>query len=131
MTFLPRFKKGRAEATTFAPVSGGFLRLIYDGDGLIENASFVKSRGGRACGCQLYFDWTNESVTYKTESGLSGQQWCGGTVRFGTVYDDDSGDPDPGRRIGFKAWVDECVADMIKNGGGPTGRATRSTGRKA
>ena len=113
MNFLQRFKKGARDSTVFAPVKGGYLRLRYDGDGLIENAAFLRTRGGRAFGAQLYFDWINDSVTWKTANGLSGEQWGGGIVRSGTVYDDDSGEPNPGRRISLPAWVDECIAGMI------------------
>jgi len=90
---------------------GGYLRLRYGAGGEIQNISWSRAQGGAATGLQLYFDWTNQYVTCKTEHGLSGSQWAAGRVAFGTVYDDDSPGPaPPGRAIALDAWVDECLA---------------------
>ena len=95
------------------PRGAGFLRLRYDADGQLARVAFVPRRGGKATGFQLYFDWLNETVTFKIPSSLAGWQWAAGHVLVGTVYDCDDDDPWRGaRKISLGKWLDECVAKM-------------------
>jgi hypothetical protein len=109
---------GKPRATVWRAVRGGkrgLVRLRYDEDGHLENVARVPTRGGRASGLQLYFHGEPPAVTYKTESGLSGECWSHGAVNVGTVYDDD-GPAFPGTRISLTAWLRRCLNEMTGGG---------------
>jgi hypothetical protein len=112
--FLERHRKGRPRSRSHIAMGAGFLRLRYDDGGDLERVAFVERRGGRATGFQLYFDWANETATFKIPTSLAGWQWVGGRVMVGTVYDNDD-DDDPwthGREVALGEWIDECLATM-------------------
>ncbi len=111
--FLSMHRHGPAGKTAWAAHAGGFWCLAYDDDGLIGQVGWVRRRGDRpkAGDLQLWFDWVNDLVTFKTEAGLSGTCWSDGYVSFDTVYDDD--DPGPGTAVELDAWVDQCVGKMV------------------
>jgi len=95
----------------------GFLRLVYDDDGRIYQAAFVKEQGAEPSGdqLQLYFVWVNNFVTFKTENSLGGEMWSGGSVSGGTTLEtEDDGPVSSHKTIALEDWVDRCVEEMIK-----------------
>lgn len=92
-------------------VPGGYIRQSYGPDSVIANLCAVGSRNGEPVGLQLYF-LGPDLITCKTAYGLSGQSFNHGVVTFGTVYEDD-GPADPGRKIGKREWLAECLARMV------------------
>ncbi len=71
------------------------------------------NRKPRGTDLQLWFDWANDMVTFKTELGLSGSFWSDGYADFGTVWDDDGGDDGPGQPIDLDAWIDGRIEAMV------------------
>lgn len=115
--FLARYGKGFAKKTTFLSAGDAFIRVIYDDEGVIQNAAYVKNKEKEPSGMQLYFDWANERVTWKTEVGLSGFMWASGSVTQGSVRGEEEamGEADS-RKIELEPWIDECIEETIKIG---------------
>src|SRR5207302_10983181 len=118
--FIKKHKKGPTDKTVYVAEGEGFFRLVYDHDGLVVQAAYVRKRGSqpRSDQLQLWFIWVNDMVTFKTESSLGGWSWSGGAPVYGTTLelDDDGPSARPARNklISFDAWVDDCVKKMIE-----------------
>ena len=113
--FLKQFKEGPKGEVVYTPLKEGFLRLLYEDDGRIYQAAFVKERGADPVGDQpqLYFVWVNNFVTFKSENSMGGRKWSGGSVSTGTTLEmDDDGPVSSEKTATLDDWVDECVEEM-------------------
>ncbi len=110
-SFLTRHRRGPPNGMVRVKRRGlsTKLALRYDEDGELSELAV----GSDASSARIYFDWVNESHAFKTPRGLGGQQWSGGVVVTGTVYDDDSGGDGGGRPVKLDHWVDDCISTMI------------------
>jgi len=69
--FLARFRTGPAGRTVHEPWGKGFLCLVYDDESLVLQAAWVPTanRKPRGTDLQLWFDWANDMVTFKSAPG--------------------------------------------------------------
>ncbi|MBL0214080.1 MAG: hypothetical protein IPQ07_09355 [Myxococcales bacterium] len=110
VSLLSRHRRGNPNGIARVARRGTGTKLVFRYD---ENGELAElSAGSDATAPRIYFNWVHEAHTFKSPSGLGGQQWCAGVVVQGTVYDDDSGGGTSGRSIELDAWVDDCIAAM-------------------
>ncbi|OGJ88285.1 MAG: hypothetical protein A2268_05225 [Candidatus Raymondbacteria bacterium RifOxyA12_full_50_37] len=112
-SFLSNYRKGTPDSVQYVPLNNGFLYLQYDCEGEIEQAAYVRKNRDEpgSNDLQLYFMWGNDMVTFKTENGLSGEQWSNGYADFGTVYETDDA-PSQGKKIDLDVWISQCLEEM-------------------
>ena len=112
-TFLSKYGNGPKNRARLEPWGKGFLRLQYGCQGEIEQAAYVRKRGEkpRQDQLQLYFMLINDTVTFKSESALSGSYWSNGYVDCGTVYEDSLG-AGHGKKIDLDTWINKCLKEM-------------------
>ena len=113
-TFLEKYMNGPKDKTLYEPWEDGFLYILYDEEGEIQQVAFVKKQNQepKYDQLQLYFMLINDMVTFKSESSLSGTCWSNGSVDWGMVYDDDEYDGSNAQKRDLNEWINECIKEM-------------------
>ena len=108
--FAKHFHGEPGTKQSVAYTNQSMLVFEYGYDGKVSELA-VRPKNGPESEMRIFFEWVNGMHAFKRRMSIGGQQWSGGSVSFGTVYDDAGGGTSEQKAL--VDWITACIDKML------------------